>query len=237
MEKEKPSGKCGNKCVGFMNRVYSGIKKVVEGNKNQVTSSLFFLLLLLGAFYCLNLFIFMVLFMTVRVAEYGVTPEKIDESVYHRFMVRIYAILPNFSLLYLATSTERKIDLFTWLLLLFLSIKLVSYFFRDMFGDGPLPKFLQKFYGTKTAGELIGSFGAAVVIGLTASLFLKQKIAKFLVVNLTLWLLLQLQDRVNHWIGKMGLIQEENLFLKYYNQIAIPSIFLWLSFLFGLISL
>lgn len=204
---------------------FNFLSKKILSNKKCLFSDIFFTILLISAVKYSSLFIFMIILMTVHIARY-------KDSLFHvnkyfdKLLTYLYIILPNYSLIYISTNIKNYDDIFLWIFFLILLTKISGYFFRNILGGKLL---LEKFHKIKTFGEIVGSLGVSIIIGLISSLFLKQKIIKFLIINILIDITVHIQDFLD------CNMKEKNCFIECYNNIALVSIFLWVCLITNMI--
>lgn len=194
------------------------LSKKILSNKKCLFSDIFFTVLLISAIKYSSLFIFMIILMTVHTARYKDNLFHINKY-FDKLLMYLYIVLPNYSLIYISTNIKNSDDIFLWIFFLILLTKISGYLFRNILAGKLLSEKLHK---TKTFGEIIGSLGVAAVIGLISSLFLKQKIIKFLTINILIGIIVHIQDILYYNM------KEKNCFIECYNNIALVSIFLWI---------
>jgi CDP-diglyceride synthetase len=128
-----------------------------------------------------------------------------------------YLVGPGFSLIYIA-RLEKSNDIFLWIFLTIVSIKISIYLFENIYGGGLL---LKKLHPTKTIMSFFGTLIVGIMIGLLASLFLRQRFGRFTMINLVIVLLIHLQDFLNYWLKSHYFDQREDLMVNGYNNLAL----------------
>lgn len=206
---------------------FNFLSKKILSNKKCLFSDIFFTILLISALKNSSLFIFIIILMTVHIARYKDSLFNVNKY-FDKVLTYFYITLPNYSLIYISTNIKNSDDIFLWIFFLILLTKISGYFFRNILAGKLLS---EKFHKTKTFGEIIGSLGVSAVIGLISSLFLKQKIIKFLIINIIIGIIVHIQDILNY---KM---KEKNCFIECYNNIALVSIFLWIYLVTNMIKI
>lgn len=207
MEKEK-----------LLDRISNFFKDTNFRNKN-VFILVYFLFLLISNIFSKNLFLFIV-FITIIHVSWLIYEINVNENKYVKIISQLYLVFSGYSLVYIPTNFNNSGSIYLWISFLIFSIKISEYFLDGIFLDDNDKKFnLIKFSILSIV---------TIIVGIITSLFMKQRVIMFILVNLFIYVLI----KINSLFPER---YQENVFLKYYNLVAFPVMFVWLFLTTGII--
>jgi hypothetical protein len=188
----------------------------------------------ISALYFSSLCVFLILVLCTHVARKMV---NIIEGYQHKrvciLLSYAYAVVPSFSMLYLV-SLKNSTDLIVWLFLLSLTIRVSTHIFESIFEGRILS---QRLHSSRTTMGFLGSLLVSIPIGLVSSLFLRQRLIRFTLLNVFMALLIYVQDILDQWLeGQVGPVGKKDPLVKSYNGLALLTSFLAFLVLFRLIK-
>lgn len=193
--------------------------KNIKFNNDYLLSILYFLILLISDLFSKNLFLLMVLIAMVHLS-WSLNRIINTEKNYTKIIIQLYLVFSGYSLIYISHNLINSKSIYLWILFLVSSIKISEYFLNKIF----LGEHSKKFYLIKFSIISIVS----IIVGIISSLFMKQKVIAFILVNFIIYILTYL----NYIFPEK---YQKNIFLKYYNTIAFPIIFIYISLILGFI--
>ncbi|MDR2777992.1 MAG: phosphatidate cytidylyltransferase [Rickettsiales bacterium] len=188
----------------------------------RIFGTIYFTILFISCLNFKNLYLFLILGLCVHstgvlvLALEQKRESEFAKKIINPLLLQLYLALPCASLIYLSRMGKSN-DIFLWLFLTVVSVKISVYLFENIYGGGIL---LKKLHPTKTILGLVGSVVIGILIGLVSSLFLKQKLIHFTAINLSLVLLIHLQDILNYRIKNYYLDQREDALISMYNNLV-----------------
>ncbi len=212
MEKEKLKDRLIN---GFKSTI-TKIKIENIADINIMNFFIFVFVLYFAVFFSKNLFIFLIINLVIILTKIIF---KNNED--YKKLKYIYILVPSYSLIYIAII-EKSIDILLWLFLLIISIKISIFMFKNTFEN-------IIFSEKNVLINYIGSLPVGIFIGLISALLLKQKIIIFVVINIILTILINLQEKFSDKIKVYVDNIEENKYYKYliynYNNLIFTATF------------
>ncbi|MDR1425988.1 MAG: phosphatidate cytidylyltransferase [Rickettsiales bacterium] len=194
----------------------------------------YFATMFISSLHFKNLYTFLVLGLGVFVSRKIIeTPEWQRGGKTRNILFYIYTVVPSFSMLYIP-NLKNSADFILWISTLLLAVKTSTYIFESIFEGSILSG---KLHPTKTTLGLLGSILVSVPTGLIASLFLRQKLIKFTLVNMLLALVIHIQDIIGYRLKDHLGQTKENLFMTGYNNLALLVSVLMFITLFKFITL
>lgn len=198
MEKEKLKDKLINSFKSIINQIKIG--NIVD--KDIINFFIFSVIFYFAVFFSKNLFIFLIINLVILLTK--IVFKNIEE---YKKLKYLYVLIPNYSLIYIA-FVEKSIDILLWLFLLIISVKISIFMFKNTLEN-------VIFTGKNVLINYIGSLPVGIFIGLISALLLKQKIILFVIINIILTILINLQeklfDKIKIYIDNV----EENKYNKY----------------------
>jgi CDP-diglyceride synthetase len=197
------------------------------GWHSHVFCMLYFIFIFISYVYFKNIYLLLVLGLCIYNANVLIPAKNYRENdglgrkIVDLLLSYPYLVVPSSSLIYLA-RLEKSNDIFLWIFPAVISMKISEYLFENIYGGRVM---LEKLHPRKTVLGFLGTLIVSVLIGLISSLFFKQKFSYFIAVNLTLALLIHLQDFLGYWIENCYLNQKKDLLVSGYNNIALVTSF------------
>lgn len=188
--------------------------------KYPTTDMIHFLLLLVSNFFSKNLFLLMIL-ITVIYLSWLLSEITGSDSKYIKIISQLYLVASSYSFLYISNNFKNSKAVYLWLLILVSSTKILEYFLNEILADENGKKFrLARF---SINGIMV------VMLCVTYSIFMRQKIMTSLVINFIAYSLMFLTYLLPEKYRK-------NTFFMCYNTIAFPVIFICISLVSGILS-
>ncbi|MDR1494800.1 MAG: phosphatidate cytidylyltransferase [Rickettsiales bacterium] len=221
-----------------LSRIYGWLRnRIGTGHlrewRNYLPAVSYLVFMFVSALYFRNLCIFLILGLCVHVAR---KTAKISENCHHNriycLFSYLYTMIPSFSMLYIV-NLKNPTDLIVWLFLLLLTIRVSTNIFESIF-EGEILS--DKLHPSRTTMGFIGSLLVSMPIGLISSLFLKQKLIRFTLINMSMALLTHLQDVLGYRLGKYLESAERDPFIENYNGLSLVTSFLAFLILFKFIK-
>ncbi len=198
MEKEKLKDKLINSFKSIINQIKIG--NIVD--KDIINFFIFSVIFYFAVFFSKNLFIFLIINLVILLTK--IVFKNVEE---YKKLKYLYVLIPSYSLIYI-TIVEKSIDILLWLFLLIISVKISIFMFKNTLEN-------VIFTGKNVLINYIGSLPVGIFIGLISALLLKQKIILFVIINIILTILINLQeklfDKIKIYIDNV----EENKYNKY----------------------
>ncbi|MBO4956689.1 MAG: hypothetical protein J6C50_02540 [Rickettsiales bacterium] len=220
MEKEKLKDKIKN----IFNDIIINIKNTTNEtlfnntyNKTYLMRAVLPFIFAIISIYFKHLSIFVILNIIAFLA-YNI--KNININSYYKYanlLLYLYIVVPTFSYIYLLNNS--KIGLLVWIFISILLLKITSYLYKNILDDIIFNNSgSKKMLFTYTNAILV-----AIVIGIISSIFLKQKLITFIVINIILAGLIFAQDIFNEKINlytnnKLESKQYLNTTIQIYNN-------------------
>lgn len=222
MEKEKLKDRLINGFKSTINRI--NFENVVDTNLRSFL--VFAAILYFSLFISKNLFTFLVVNLLILLIKIVFK----NEDSYKKFKY-LYVLIPSYSLIYLA-STEKSLDIFLWLFLLIISVKISIFMFKNTLET-------VIFMGKNILINYISSLPIGIFIGLISALILKQKVFVFVGINIILTVLINFQEKFSSKIEPY-VNSIENKYYRYliynYNNLIFTVAFVAFLILFNFIN-
>lgn len=220
MEKEKLKDKIKN----IFNDIIINIKNTTNKtlfnntyNKTYLMRAVLPFIFAIISIYFKHLSIFVILNIIAFLA-YNIKDININSYYkYANLLLYLYIVFPTFSYIYLLNNS--KIGLLVWIFISILLLKITSYLYKNILDDIIFNNSgSKKMLFTYTNAILV-----AIVIGIISSIFLKQKLITFIVINIILAGLIFAQDIFNEKINlytnnKLESKQYLNTTIQIYNN-------------------
>lgn len=203
-------------------------------DKYMLFFCLFLVCLYILLYFSKNIFIFVILNITILLSNYFTRINK-DLNKNIKILLYLYIVLPSFSLIYIVNN-KNILDFVLWLFLLIFFSKISIYSFQNTFENIIIEKNISNNLFGMSGSLLIGIF-----IGTISSLFLKQNILTFIVINIILVLLINAQDYIYNKLQSIFDVEKKEKYSDYllynFNNFTLTTTFIFILLFTNIIKL